>query len=150
MSEIISNQMLTGSTTAKKMTKTEINEEKMFAIKANIKKTVRPLAEICFKYEDSVNEITEKEKSFIQITLTPDFIVSGYVTELCDKIMLSRMSSDDKVDILNRLDILVDCANYGGYLRAYSEDENDWNGLVRHNADLRIAEHTGRIGRNKK
>ena len=150
MSEIISNQMLTGSTTAKKMTKTEINENKMFAIKANIEKTVRPLAEICFKYEDSVNEITEKEKSFIQITLTPDFIVSGYVTELCDKIMLSRMSSDDKVDILNRLDILVDCANYGGYLRAYSEDENDWNGLVRHNADLRIAEHTGRIGRNKK
>ena len=145
-----SDQMLTGTTTAKKMTKTEINENKMFAIKANIEKTVRPLAEICFKYEDSVNEITDKEKSFIQLTSTPDFIVSSYVTELCDKIMLSRMSADDKLDILQRLDILVDYANYGGYLKAYSEDENDWDGLVRHNADLRIAEHTGRRGRNKK
>lgn len=35
-----SDQMLTGTTTAKKMTKTEINDNKMFAIKANIEKTV--------------------------------------------------------------------------------------------------------------
>ena len=150
MEKTFSDQMLTGSTTAKKMTKTEIKEEKMFAIRERIEKTVRPLAEICFKYEDSVNETTVKEKGFAQIISTPDFIIRNYVTELCDKIMLSRMSADDKVDMLNRLDILVDYANYGGYLTAYSEDENDWDRLVRHNADLRIAEHTGRRGRNKK
>ena len=136
-----SDQMLTGTTTAKKMTKTEINDNKMFAIKANIEKTVRPLAEICFKYEDSVNEITDKEKSFIQLTSTPDFIVSSYVTELCDKIMLSRMSADDKVDILNRLNDLVTYCQGGGVLTVYSEDEEVWDRVIRDTADSRIEEY---------
>ena len=136
-----SDQMLTGTTTAKKMTKTEINDNKMFAIKANIEKTVRPLAEICFKYEDSVNEITDKEKSFIQLTSTPDFIVSSYVTELCDKIMLSRMSADDKVDMLNRLNDLVTYCQGGGVLTVYSEDEEVWDRVIRDTADSRIEEY---------
>lgn len=132
------------------MTKTEINEEKMFAIKANIEKTVRPLAEFCFKFESDVNRITVAEKGFSQITETPNFIVKNYVTGLCEMIMNSELSVDEQLDMLDRLDSLVICAKTGGYLKAYSEDEEIWDGLVRHNADQRISEHTGRRGRNNK
>lgn len=127
--------------------KKEIKEDKMFAIKENIEKTVRPLAEIRYKFAAEVNKITMDERGFGQVISKPELIVDG-VSDLCEKIMLSSMSADDKLDILQRLDILVDIVNEGGYLSA--AEETEWDELVRYNADLRIAEHTGRRGRNKK
>lgn len=110
-------------------------------LKEKIEEKVRPMADIYYKYEDDVNEITEKEKSFAQITFTPDFIVRHYVSELCDKIMLSRMSADDKVDMLNRLNDLVTYCQGGGVLTVYSEDEEVWDRVIRDTADSRIEEY---------
>ena len=114
---------------------------KMNSLKEKIEENVRPMADIYYKYEDDVNEITEKEKSFAQITFTPDFIVRHYVSELCDKIILSRMSADDKVDMLNRLNGLVTYCQGGGVLTVYSEDEEVWDRVIRDTADSRIEEY---------
>lgn len=134
----------TGTTTAKKMTKTEINEEKMFAIRERIEKKVRPLVEMHFKFEESVNEITFKEAGFGQIIMPPRFIMQDIFYGLCDKVMLSRMSADDKLDVLNKLGLLVDCVKNGAMLSIHSKNEKEWNETVRYNADLFIADHKKR------
>lgn len=123
----------------KQRAKNYFNE--MNYLKEKIEEKVRPMADIYYKYEDDVNEITEKEKSFAQITFTPDFIVRHYVSELCDKIMLSRMSADNKVDMLNRLNDLVTYCQGGGVLTVYSEDEEVWDRVIRDTADSRIEEY---------
>ena len=134
----------TGTTTAKKMTKTEINEEKMFAIRERIEKKVRPLVEMHFKFEESVNEITFKEAGFGQIIMPPRFIMQDIFYGLCDKVMLSRMSSDDKLDVLNKLDLLVDYVRNGAMLSVQSKDEKEWNETVRCIADQSMADHKKR------
>ena len=134
----------TGTTTAKKMTKTEINEEKMFAIRERIEKKVKPLAEMHFKFEKSVNEITFKEAGFGEIIMTPRFIMQDIFYGLCDKVILSRMSSDDKLDVLNKLDLLVDYVRNGAMLSVQSKDEKEWNETVRYIADQSMANHKKR------
>lgn len=128
----------TGTTTAKEMTKTEVKENKMFAIKENIEDAVIPLAELCFKFENSVNEIIREETGFGQIVPCPEQIVRHCCTELCEKIMLSRLSADDKLDTLRRLDLLVYYAYFGGQLTICSKDEKQWENFVRNNAYLCI------------
>ena len=122
----------------------------MNSLKQNIEENVRTMAEFCFKFGSDVNEITDKEKGFTQITATPNYIVKNYVTGLFEMIMNSGLSVDEQLEMLDRLDGLVICAKYGGYLEAYSENEENWDELVRVNADQLIVKHTGRRGRNKK
>jgi hypothetical protein len=142
MCKIISSpDAATGKTTAKKMTKTEIKKEEMIAIRECIEKEVRPLAEMYFQFEKSVDAITEKEKSFGHLQATPNFIVRYFVSYLCDKIIHSRMSADDKVDMLNRLNGLVYYCQSGGMLTAYSEDEEVWDRVIRDTADSRIEKY---------
>ena len=136
---------VTATTTEKKMTKTEIKEDKMFAIRERIDKKVRPLAEMYFKFEESVNEITHKEAGVGRIIMTPMFMMSNIFYGLCDKVMLSRMSADDKLDVLNKLDLLVDFVRNGAMLSIHSENEKEWNETVRYNADLCMADHTKRL-----
>lgn len=135
---------VTATTTGKKMTKTEIKEDKMFAIRECIEKKVRPLAEMYCKFEESVNEITYKEAGIGQIIMTPRFIMHDIFYGLCDKVMLSRMSADDKLDVLNKLGILVDCVQNGAMLSIHSKNEKEWNETVRYNADLCMADHKKR------
>ena len=137
--------VVAATTSAKKMTKTEIKEDKMFAIRECIEKKVRPLAEMYCKFEESVNEITHKEAGFRRIIMAPRFIMHDIFYGLCDKVMLSRMSADDKLDVLNKLDLLVDYVQNGAMLSIHSENEKEWNETVRHNADLCIADHKKRL-----
>ena len=145
MCKIISSpDAATGKTTAKKMTKTEINEDKMFAIRERIEKNVKPLAEMHFKFENSVNEITFKEAGVGEIIMTPRFIMKDIFYGLCDKVMLSRMSSDEKLDVLNKLDLLVNYVRNGAMLSVMSKDEKEWNKTVRCIADQSMAYHKKR------
>ena len=109
---------------------------KMNSLKEKIEENVRPMADIYYKYEDDVNEITKKE-----IKVHPNFIVRQFASYLCDKIIHSRMSSDDKVDMLNRLNGLVYYCHSGGMLTVYSEDEEVWDRVIRDTADSRIEEY---------
>jgi hypothetical protein len=131
----LSPDAATGKTTAKKMTKTEIKKEEMIAIRECIEKEVRPLAEMYFQFEKSVDEITKKE-----MKVHPNFIVRQFASYLCDMVIHSRMSADDKVGMLNRLNGLVYYCKSGGMLTAYSEDEEVWDRVIRDTADSRIEE----------
>jgi hypothetical protein len=132
----LSPDAATGKTTAKKMTKTEIKKEEMIAIRECIEKEVRPLAEMYFQFEKSVDEITKKE-----MKVHPNFIVRQFASYLCDMVIHSRMSADDKVGMLNRLNGLVYYCQSGGMLTAYSEDEEVWDRVIRDTADSRIEKY---------
>ena len=136
--------VVAATTSAKKMTKTEIKEDKMFAIRECIEKKVRPLAEMYCKFEESVNEITHKEAGFRRIIMAPRFIMHDIFYGLCDKVMLSRMSSDEKLDVLNKLDLLVNYVRNGAMLSVMSKDEKEWNKTVRCIADQSMAYHKKR------
>jgi hypothetical protein len=107
----------------------------MNSLKEEIEENVRPMVDIYCKFIDDVNEITKKE-----IKVHPNFIVRQFASYLCDKIIHSRMSADDKVDMLNRLNGLVYYCKSGGMLTAYSEDEEVWDRVIRDTADSRIEE----------
>ena len=119
----------------------EIFFNKMNSLKEEIEENVRPMADIYCKYEDDVNEITKKEKSFAHLKDHPNFIVRHFASYLCDKVIHSRMSAEDKVDMLNRLNGLVYYCKSGGMLTVYSEDEEVWDIVIRDTADSRIEEY---------
>ena len=129
----------TGTTTAKVMTKKDIKENKMFAIRESIEKEVKPLGEVIHKFDKSVSEITIDELGFSWQIPNPNFIATDMCSKICDTIMQSRRSADAKLYILHKLELLVYYVNMGGYLTACSNSENRWNKMVRHNADMRIA-----------
>ena len=97
-----------------------------------------------FKFENSVNEITFKEAGVGEIIMTPRFIMKEIFYGLCDKVMLSRMSSDEKLDVLNKLDLLVNYVRNGAMLSVMSKDEKEWNKTVRCIADQSMAYHKKR------
>lgn len=131
----------TGTTTAMKMTKTEINEEKMFAIRERIEKTVRPLAENYCKFNGDVNEITVEEMGLYRRCNTPDEIVRVCVTILCEIIKNLRGSAYDKIYTLEKLEDLVNYCQDGAILGALLGDEEIWDKTVRDTADKRIEEY---------
>lgn len=128
----------TTPTPAKVMTKTEIKENKMLAIKASIVEEAGPLGEVIHEFEKKVSEITCDEADF-NWKIWSSNCLNELSSVICDKVMLSKMSADNKLDLLNLLDLLVYYVNLGGYLTACSDDENNWNEMVRRNADMRIA-----------
>jgi hypothetical protein len=132
-------QMLTGSTTAKEMTKAEIKKNAMLYLGECIGNLVRPLGEILHKFDESVNEITSEEAEFTWAT-PPKCVVNCLCSEICDKIIGSRMSADDKLDILDNLNMLLYHVIGASHFKAYS-DVGRWDWAIRQNANYRIAKH---------
>jgi hypothetical protein len=62
-------------------------------------------------------------------------------TGLCKMIMNSRVSLDERVDMLERLDDLISYCKGGGLLTVFSADKEKWDGLVRDTADGRIEKY---------
>lgn len=135
----------TGTTTAMKMTKTEIKEDKMFAIKAAIEEYVRPIAETGFEFVDCVNKITHDEAGFITPIVTSDFLIKNNVHLLCDKVIDSRMSADDKLSILRLLECLIFYIGDSGRIAGYSVCDGLWEDMIRYEADCRITERKASI-----
>lgn len=140
----------TGSTTAMKvMTKSKIKEDKMLAIKATIEETVRPLAEIADEFVNSVNKITHDEAGFITPIVSSDFLIKNNVDQLCDMVIYSRMSADDKLYILRLLEGLIYYVSSAGCIEGYSMCKNLWENMIRCDADYRIAKRNESKNMNK-
>ena len=144
--------MLTGSTTAKEMTKSEIKVSKMFAIRENIEKKVRPLAETTDKFVNCVNKITHDEAGFITPKVSSDFILKNNVHQLCDMVINSRMSANNKLSILRRLEGLIYYVSDAGRIAECSNYDILWNDMIRCEADCRIEERNEyeKMGLNNK
>ena len=129
----------TTQSTAKKMTKKEINENKMLAIRATIEEIVRPLTETADEFINRVNKITHDEAGFTTSIVTPDFLIENNVYQLCDMVIDSRMSADDKLYILRLLEGLIYYVSSAGCIEGYSMCQNLWENMIRCDADFRIA-----------
>jgi hypothetical protein len=139
----------TAKTTAKVMTKTEIKEDKMLAIRATIEETVRPLAEIADEFVNSVNKITHDEAGFITPIVSSDFLIKNNVDQLCDMVIYSRISADDKLYILRLLEGLIYYVSSAGCIEGYSMCKNLWENMIRCDADYRIAKRNESKNMNK-
>ena len=131
----------TGTTTAKEMTKTEVKENKMFAIKAKIEEYVRPIGEISDDFVNRVNKITQDEAGFTTPIVSADYVIENNVHLLCDVIIYSSMSADKKLFILNRLLCLLHYVNGAGCIEGYSVCDKLLEDMIRCDADCRIAHH---------
>lgn len=143
--KILRPDAATGTTTAKETTKTEVKENKMYAIKATIEEYVRPLAETGSEFVDCVNKFTHDEAGFTTSIVTPDFLIKNNVHLLCDKVINSRMSADDKLSILRLLEGLIFYVGDSGRIAGYSICGKLWEDAIRYDADCRIAERNVNI-----
>lgn len=140
----------TAQTTATKvMTKSKIKEDKMLAIRATIEETVRPLAEIADEFVNSVNKITHDEAGFITPIVSSDFLIKNNVDQLCDMVIYSRISADDKLYILRLLEGLIYYVSSAGCIEGYSMCKNLWENMIRCDADYRIAKRNESKNMNK-
>jgi hypothetical protein len=136
-------------TATKVMTKSKIKEDKMLAIRATIEETVRPLAEIADEFVNSVNKITHDEAGFITPIVSSDFLIKNNVDQLCDMVIYSRISADDKLYILRLLEGLIYYVSSAGCIEGYSMCKNLWENMIRCDADYRIAKRNESKNMNK-
>lgn len=123
--------------------------ETMLETMESIIKKVKPNVEVCEKYEDMVNEITHKEARLSRFHITSDEAIQRCCIELCEKIIESRLSQQDKVFILSMIGALIEYSESGGYLTALTDNGIAWDDYVRRNADERIEKFNKRWGKNK-
>lgn len=146
----VSGKGIVAATTATKvMTKSKIKEDKMLAIRATIEETVRPLAEIADEFVNSVNKITHDEAGFITPIVSSDFLLKNNVDQLCDMIIYSRISADDKLYILHLLDCLILYVSDAGRISGYTTCDCLWENMIRCDADYRIAKRNESKNMNK-
>lgn len=139
----------TAQTTAKKMTKTEIKENKMLAIRATIEEIVRPLTETADEFRNCVNKITHDEAGFTTPIVSSDFLIKNNVDQLCDMVIYSRMSADDKLYILHLLECLILYVSDAGRISGYTTCDCLWENMIRCDADYRIAKRNESKNMNK-
>ena len=138
----------TGTTTANKDMKKlggrkMYNEEVEYTlqnIKECIIKRMQPIAEVGYKFDNTVNEITKKEAGFEDVISSEEEILNG-VSNLCDTIITSRMSFDKKSKVLLKLFSLIKYIDNAGAFSEHIDNEKDWDEYVRLNADYRIEEY---------
>lgn len=140
----------TAQTTATKvMTKSKIKENKMLAIRATIEEIVRPLTETADEFRNCVNKITHDEAGFTTPIVAPDILIENNVYQLCDMVIDSRMSADDKLYILRLLEGLIYYVSSAGCIEGYSMCKNLWENMIRCDADYRIAKRNESKNMNK-
>jgi hypothetical protein len=110
---------------------------------------VRPLAEIADEFVNSVNKITHDEAGFITPIVSSDFLIKNNVDQLCDMVIYSRISADDKLYILRLLEGLIYYVSSAGCIEGYSMCKNLWENMIRCDADYRIAKRNESKNMNK-
>lgn len=149
LNNLVSDKATATTTATKVMTKSKIKEDKMLAIRATIEETVRPLAEIADEFVNSVNKITHDEAGFITPIVSSDFLIKNNVDQLCDMVIYSRISADDKLYILRLLEGLIYYVSSAGCIEGYSMCKNLWENMIRCDADYRIAKRNESKNMNK-
>ena len=97
--------------------------ENLIALKESLKDTIREDAQNVCEFEEKVNEITFGKVGIGRITTDSDFIVNRVVGDMCNRIIDSRMSIDNKEYILATMLNLLDLVGNGTMLGAMSAEE---------------------------
>ena len=93
------------------------------ALKELLKGTIREDVQNVCDFEEKVNEITFEKVGIGRITTDSDFIVNRVVGDMCNRIIDSRMSIDNKEYILGTISYLLDIVGTGTMLGAMSAEE---------------------------
>lgn len=97
--------------------------ENLIALKELLKDTIKEDAQNVCEFEEKVNEITFEKVGIGKITTDSDFIVNRVVGDMCNRIIDSRMSIDNKEYILSTIINLLDLVGTGTMLGAMSAEE---------------------------
>ena len=97
--------------------------ENLIALKELLKDTIREDAQNVYEFEEKVNEITFEKEGIGRRTTDSDFIVNRVVGDMCNRIIDSRMSIDNKEYILSTIINLLDIVGMGTMLGAMSAEE---------------------------
>ena len=97
--------------------------ENLMALKENLKNTIREDVQNVCDFEEKVNAITFEKVGIGRITTDSDFIVNRVVGDMCNRIIDSRMSIDNKEYILSTMLNLLDLVGMGTMLGAMSAEE---------------------------
>ena len=97
--------------------------ENLIALKELLKDTIREDAQNMCEFEEKVNEITFEKEGIGRITATGDYIVNRVVGDMCNRIIDSRMSIDNKEYILSTIINLLDLVGTSTMLGAMSPEE---------------------------
>ena len=80
--------------------------ENLIALKELLKDTIREDAQNVYEFEKMVNKVTLETIGCHRITATGDYVANMVMGEMCDRIINSRMSMDDKECILGTMSYL--------------------------------------------
>ena len=97
--------------------------ENLIALKELLKGTIREDAQNVYEFEKDVNEVARKAGGRKRMIATGDYVANMVMGEMCDRIINSRMSMDDKECILGTMSYLLDIAGTGSVLSAMSAEE---------------------------
>lgn len=97
--------------------------ENLIALKELLKDTIREDAQNMCEFEEKVNEITFEKVGIGKITTDSDFIVNRVVGDMCNRIIDSKMSIDNKEYILSTIINLLDLVGTSTILGAMSPEE---------------------------
>lgn len=97
--------------------------ENLIALKELLKDTIKEDAQNMCEFEEKVNEITFEKLGIGKITTDSDFIVNRVVGDMCNRIIDSRMSIDNKEYILSAIISLLDLVGTGTILSTMSPEE---------------------------
>ena len=97
--------------------------ENLMALKELLKDTIRKDAQTVCNFEEKVNEITFEKVRFGMITADGDYVANKVMGNMCNRIIDSRMSMDDKEYILATMSHLLDIAKTGTVLDAMSDED---------------------------
>jgi hypothetical protein len=99
-------------------------------VKEGIVKKMQPLAEIRNKFENAVNEITQKEAGFELTDNRSIEEMQEWISDMCDTILNSRMSLNNKYHTLIRLHLLICYVAEAGAISEHIDNETDWDEYV--------------------
>lgn len=97
--------------------------ENLIALKELLKDTIKEDVQNVCEFEEKVNEITFEKVGIGKITTDSDFIVNRVVGDMCNRIIDSKMSIDNKEYILATILNLLDLVGTGTMLGAMSAEE---------------------------
>ena len=97
--------------------------ENLIALKELLKDTIREDAQNVYEFEKMVNKVTLETIGCHRITATGDYLANMVMGDMCDRIINSKMSMDDKECILGTMSYLLDIAGTGSVLSAMSAEE---------------------------
>lgn len=98
-------------------------KENLMALKELLKNTIREDAQTVCNFEEKVNEITFEKIGVGMITADGDYVANKIMGNMCNRIIDSRMSIDDKEYILATMSNLLEIARTGTVLDTMSAEE---------------------------